>query len=60
MMKQPDAKKHFYISMAKSGVRIFAGIMLGVSAFAIHDQAILMSGAAFVIAELLGIAEEMV
>lgn len=60
MMKQPDAKKHFYISMIKSGVRIFAGIMLGVSAFTIHDHAILMSGAAFVIAELLGIAEEMV
>lgn len=59
-MKHPDAKKHFYISMAKSGIRIFAGIMLAVSAFVIHDHAILISGAAFVVAELLGIAEEMV
>lgn len=59
-MKHPDAKKHFYISMVKSGIRIFAGIMLGVAAFAIHEYAILMSGAAFVVAEVLGIAEEMV
>ena len=59
-MQHPDAKKHFYISMAKSGIRIFAGIMLAVSAFTIHDYAILISGAAFVVAEILGIAEEMV
>ena len=52
--------KHFYISMVKSGIRIFAGIMLAVSAFTIHDYAILISGAAFVVAEVLGIAEEMV
>lgn len=59
-MKQPDAKKHFYISMVKSGIRIFSGIMLAVSAFVIHDYAILISGAGFVAAEILGIAEEMV
>ena len=59
-MQYPDAKKHFYISIAKSGIRIFAGTMLAVSAFVIHDHAILISGAAFVVAEILGIAEEMV
>jgi hypothetical protein len=59
-MKYPDARKHFYISIAKSGIRIFAGIMLAVSAFVIHDIAIVTSGAAFVLAEILGIAEEIV
>lgn len=59
-MQHPDAKKHFYISMVKSGVRIFAGVMLAVSAFTIHDHAILISGIAFVIAEFLGVAEEVV
>lgn len=59
-MQQPNAAKHFYISMVKSGIRIFAGIMLAISAFLIHDYAILISGASFVIAEVLGIAEEMV
>jgi hypothetical protein len=50
---QPDPIKHKYISFAKSGLRIIAGIGLFYGNF-------VLTGALIVLAEILGIAEEMV
>lgn len=49
----PDPTKHKYISFVKSGFRILAGVSLAFGEF-------VLAGALFVVAELLGIAEEMV
>ena len=49
----PDPVKHKYISFAKSAIRIIAGISL------IRGD-LLLTGALFIIAECLGILEEMV
>ena len=46
------SKKHFYISLVKSGVRIFAGGSLMFGNF-------MLAGGLLVIAEVLGIAEEL-
>lgn len=46
------SKKHFYISLAKSAVRIAAGIALCAGDF-------YASGVLFIVAEALGIAEEL-
>ena len=48
--KDPS-KKHFYISMVKSGVRIVAGAALVLGLF-------VTAGSLLIIAEVLGIAEE--
>ena len=50
---QPDPIKHKYISFAKSGFRIIAGVSLFYGNF-------VLAGALIVLAEILGIAEEMV
>jgi len=50
----PDPIKHKYISFAKSAVRIAAGMFL------IWPQSLVLAGAFLIIAEVLGIAEEMV
>jgi hypothetical protein len=47
------SRGHFYVSIAKSFVRIFAGIALINGSFVI-------AGVSFIIAELLGIVEELV
>ena len=44
---------HFYVSLAKSFIRILAGAMLIMGAFAI-------TGALIILAEVLGIVEELV
>ncbi len=49
----PDPLKHKYISFAKSGVRIIAGGCL-------ITGNLLMAGVCFIMAEVLGIVEEMV
>lgn len=49
----PDPTKHKYISFVKSGLRIGAGIAL------LRGQ-LITAGALFIVAEILGIAEEMV
>jgi len=49
----PDPKKHQQISFVKSGLRIIAAFCLANSTFA-------AAGLLFILAELLGIAEEMV
>lgn len=51
--KHPDPVKHKYISFAKSGVRIAAGAALCFSMF-------WYAGALLILAEVLGIVEEMV
>ncbi len=52
-VKHPDPVKHKYISFVKSGFRILAGISLFFGDFAI-------AGTLIIVAELLGIYEEMV
>lgn len=47
------SKKHFYISLVKSAVRIAAGIAL------IWPQSLVLAGALLIGAEVLGIAEEL-
>ncbi len=47
------SKGHFYVSLAKSGMRIGAGIAL------VRGQ-LVTAGALFIIAEMLGILEELV
>jgi hypothetical protein len=49
----PDAKKHLYISLVKSVIRIGAGGALCFGEFTI-------AGVLLIVAELLGIAEELV
>jgi hypothetical protein len=49
----PDPKWHKYISFVKSGLRISAGILL-------IQMSVASAGLLFIIAEILGIAEEMV
>jgi hypothetical protein len=51
--KYPDAKKHLYISLAKSAIRIVAGVCL-------IQGNLLMAGVCFIMAEVLGIVEELV
>jgi hypothetical protein len=52
-MRQPDPKLHQQISIVKSAVRILAGATLMSSQF-------WWSGLLFILAELLGILEELV
>ena len=47
------SRGHFYVSIVKSFVRIFAGIALINGSFVI-------AGVSFIVAELLGIVEELV
>lgn len=49
----PDARLHQQISFAKSGIRILAGLCLCASMF-------ISAGLLLIIAEILGIAEELV
>ena len=46
-------KGHFWVSMAKSGIRIIGAVFLMTGGW-------LIGGACFLVAELLGIAEELV
>ena len=59
--KDPS-KRHFYISLVKSVVRITAGLSLCVGElllFASVTDAVIVAGVLFVAAEILGIAEEL-
>jgi len=47
------SRGHFYVSMVKSFIRIFAGI-------ALIDGSLIIAGVSFIVAELLGIVEELV
>lgn len=52
MVAKDPGKRHFYISLIKSGVRIAAGVALITGSF-------VKAGILFVVAELLGVAEEL-
>ncbi len=47
------SKGHFYVSLAKSGIRIIAGVCL-------ISGNLVFAGTGFILAEVLGIVEEMV
>jgi hypothetical protein len=47
------SRGHFYVSIAKSFIRIFAGM-------ALIDGSLIIAGVSFIVAELLGIVEELV
>ena len=55
-MNQPDPKKHQFISFVKSSWRIVAG---GALCFYPNDL-IVLAGISIIVAEILGIAEELV
>jgi len=52
-IKHPDARKHLYVSLGKSAIRIVAGGCL-------VTGNLLMAGVCFILAEVLGIIEEVV
>ena len=52
-VKYPDAKKHLYVSLAKSVVRVAAGM-------ALIAGSLLTAGAFLIAAEVLGVVEELV
>ena len=56
------SKGHFYVSLAKSFIRITAGIALVLAGTdsALMSQWLLVAGGMFMVAELLGIVEELV
>jgi len=55
-MNHPDPKKHQYISFVKSAWRIIAGVAL-----CFHpDTCVILAGTSLVVAEILGIVEELV
>jgi hypothetical protein len=53
-MNQPDPRLHQQLSFVKSAVRIAAGISLA------WPQSIVLAGVLLVVAEVIGIAEELV
>jgi hypothetical protein len=56
----PDARKHKIISFVKSAVRIVAGLALAGGGWLEMNPYIMYAGVFLVVAELLGIAEELV
>jgi len=52
-MKQPDPKLHQHISFVKSALRIIAGI-------ALIGSSLIVAGIVLIVAEILGIVEELV
>jgi hypothetical protein len=56
----PDPVKHKYISFAKSGIRIIAGLVLAIGGWLEMNPYIQYAGAGLVLAEILGIVEEIV
>ena len=59
-MNHPDPKKHQYISFVKSGFRILAGLALAGGGWLELNPYILWAGVLLVVAEGLGILEELV
>ena len=60
VVKHPDPKKHLYISLVKSGVRIAAGLAIAGAGWLEMNPYMQAGGILLVVAELLGIAEELV
>jgi F0F1-type ATP synthase assembly protein I len=60
-MNHPDPKKHQYVSFFKSGLRIVGCIAaLHVAFHIVHVAAIIPLAVAFLVAEIVGIYEELV
>ena len=59
-VSHPDPKKHLYISLIKSGFRIAAGLALAGGGWLEMNPYIQGAGLVLVLAEILGIAEELV
>jgi hypothetical protein len=59
-VSHPDATKHKYISFVKSGVRIIAGATLAGGGWLEMNPYIMYAGILLVVAEVLGIVEELV
>lgn len=55
-MNHPDPKRHQLISFVKSAWRIIAGVALCYC----HDDLFILAGASLIVAEILGIVEELV
>lgn len=47
------SRNHFYVSLIKSGIRILAGL-------ALIDSELIVAGSLLILAELLGVVEELV
>lgn len=60
LFSHPDPKKHQYISFVKSAIRIAAGVALTSSGWLEMNPYIMWAGILLVVAEVLGIAEELV
>ena len=56
----PDARKHKLVSFAKSAVRIAAGLALAGGGWLEMNPYIMYAGVLLVVAEVLGIVEELV
>jgi hypothetical protein len=56
----PDPRGHLRLSLIKSGLRIASGVAFIMTAFAPIDIAVIVGGIFLVLAEFLGIAEELV
>jgi len=59
-VSHPDPKKHLYISLVKSGFRIAAGLALAGGGWLEMNPYLQGAGLVLVLAEILGIAEELV
>ena len=59
-MKQPDPKLHQSISFVKSGLRIVAGLALVGAGWLEMNPYLQAGGIILIVAELLGIVEELV
>lgn len=59
---QDTSKGHFYVSLVKSFLRIAAGValMLAGSDFMLVASWLMVAGGLFIVAELMGILEELV
>ena len=56
----PDPRKHKFVSFAKSAIRIAAGVVLAGGGWLEMNPYIMYCGVLLVIAEVLGIVEELV
>lgn len=54
------SKGHFYVSLVKSGLRIIAGSCIIVAGYTTGENWLLASGVLLIMAEVLGILEELV
>ena len=58
-MDHPDAKKHLLVSLVKSSIRI-AGSIVALLVYSNPQAAVLILAAAYGIAEIVGVYEELV